>query len=108
MLSFSRSYQIYHFTVNIGKAGRQALRQLQFALDYDSQRNYLKHHVSKLRDYINLQRVYIRLDHCMIKNLYTQKIDIWDWKGYSEKNLELLSQLPSSLELKILMGKLMG
>ena len=98
---------MYHFTVNIGKEGRQALRQLEFTLDYYSQRDYPKYHLSKLRDCVNLQRLHIGLDHCMIKDLHAvnknkyHKIDIWDWNGHGEQTLELLCQLPRGLELKI-------
>ena len=99
---------MYKFTVNIGKEGRQALRQLEFALDY-SRRDHPEHHLSKLRDCVNLQRLHIGLDHWMIKdlqlfNIYKnkdKKIDIWEWKGQGEQTWGVLCQLPRGLELKI-------
>lgn len=96
---------MYRFMVNIGKEGRQALRQLEFVWDY----SHPKNHLSVLRDCVNLQRLHIGLGHFMIDDLRAinkkktknQKMDIWEWMGQGEYTSELLRQLPRDLELKI-------
>ena len=93
---------MYQFMINIGKEGRQALRQLEFSWD-DSRRD----HLSILRDCINLQRLHIGLNHWMIEDLRlfninkNKNVDIWEWQGQGEQVWAVLCQLPRSLELKI-------
>ena len=87
---------MYEFTVNIGKEGRQALWQLEFAWDKD----HPKQHISKLKDCVNLQSLYIGLIRMGMSRLSNRQ-DIWDWEDHGECTWKLLRQLPRDFELKI-------
>ena len=98
MFSFGYSTDMYRFTVRIGKEGRQALRQLEFAWSF----NHPKKHTSKLGDCINLQRLHIGLNRIKMEGLsLRENPNIWKWRGHGEHTLKLLYQLPRGLELKI-------
>lgn len=58
---------MYKFVANIGKEGRQALQQVEFAIPF-GECAHPGYHLLKLGDCINLQRLQIGVDHWMIKD----------------------------------------
>ena len=94
MFSFSVSCQMYRFTVNIGKDGREAIRQLEFPWDYE----YPMQPVSRLGECISLQRLHIGLNRTMMPS-FSLRQDIWEAYGISI--LRALHALPPHVDLKI-------
>ena len=91
--------------ISISKEGRQAIRHLEFGWNHDRCDFRLS-----LRDCLNLQSLYIGLDHIAMWKLRLfnenkskhQKVDVWDWRGEGKDIWKVLSQLPHGLtELKV-------
>lgn len=112
MFSFIASYQMYQFLVNIGRRGRQAIRELEFAWDSPDEHN----HLLILTDCHNLQRLHFGLNHWNIEDIRDynicengwwwkgeekRNVDIWEWKGQGMYILNVLYHLPRDLEVKI-------
>ena len=114
--SFALGLEMYHFMSSIGKEGRQEIQQLEFGWNHDNNQ-YDDDYGSLLRDCLNLQRLYIGLDHRVMEDLRffnrrhslrhspghsPQQLEIWDWRGQGEDIWKVLTQLPRSLkELKV-------
>ena len=98
MFSFGYSKDMYKFIVNIGKEGREALRQLQFAWSF----NHPQKHTSKLGDCINLQKLHIGIYRVQMPRLGPlENADIWKWRRHGVNTSKLLYKLPRSVEFKI-------
>ena len=97
MSSFPLTGQMYEITVNLGKDGRQALRQLEFVWDY----NHPRRDISKLRDCVNLQRLHIGLSCSIVDDPIHSERDMWEWDQQGDRIWKLLRRLPHDLQLKI-------